>query len=111
MTALYAFAPPAVETGFDTAVPMFSTVEEVVSTIADDQPIHVLYRQTIEAAARAFLTGFPGQVMYAVKCNPTPAVLETLSMAGIRNFDVARSRKSMPCAGSTIRPVCISCTR
>ncbi|GER00122.1 ornithine decarboxylase [Iodidimonas gelatinilytica] len=89
MTALYAFAPPAVETGFDTAVPMFSTVEEVVSTIADDQPIHVLYRQTIEAAARAFLTGFPGQVMYAVKCNPTPAVLETLSMAGIRNFDVA----------------------
>lgn len=89
MTALYAFTTPAPETVFDSALPHFSSVEDVVATIADDQPVHVIYRRTIEQAAHAFLTGFPGTVMYAVKCNPTLAVLDTLARSGVSAFDVA----------------------
>ena len=89
MTALYAFAQPSVDAGVDSDIPVFTSIEDVVATIADDQPIHVLYRHSMERAAHAFLSRFSGTVMYAVKCNPTPAVLETLVHAGINAFDVA----------------------
>ena len=36
-----------------------------------------------------FATGFPGTVSYAVKCNPSAAVLATLAAAGLRHWDVA----------------------
>ena len=89
MTAMYAYAQPAPDIVYDTTLTHFSSVEDVVATIADDLPIHVIYKRTIEQAAHAFLTSFPGEVMYAVKCNPTPAVLDMLARAGISAFDVA----------------------
>lgn len=89
MNALSARVLPDVDIGFDVAVPSFASVEDVVATIADDLPVHVLFPQAIERAAASFLTGFPGRVMYAVKCNPTPAVLAILARAGVRDFDVA----------------------
>ena len=33
--------------------------------------------------------GFPGDVLYAVKCNPDPAVLRALWEGGVRHFDCA----------------------
>nr|WP_198912438.1 type III PLP-dependent enzyme [Parvularcula mediterranea] len=42
-----------------------------------------------ERAARRFLEGFPGDVLYAVKANPAPWLIETLYGAGIRHFDAA----------------------
>lgn len=71
------------------ALPAFDSVEDVVATIADDRPIQVLYPARITERARAFLSAFPGQVMFAVKCNPDPAVLQALAGAGLRDFDVA----------------------
>jgi ornithine decarboxylase len=35
------------------------------------------------------VTGFPGDVLYAVKANPAPLVLDHLYRAGIRHFDTA----------------------
>ena len=32
---------------------------------------------------------FPGDVLYAVKCNPEPAVLRALWAGGVRHFDCA----------------------
>lgn len=43
----------------------------------------------LRAQATCFLTGFPGLVTYAVKANPTPAVIAELAAAGVRGFDVA----------------------
>jgi len=43
----------------------------------------------LAAAARRFLAGFPGQLLYAVKCNPHPKVLDALYVGGIRDFDTA----------------------
>jgi ornithine decarboxylase len=39
--------------------------------------------------ARLFLDHFPGDVLYAVKCNPAPHILQGLYDAGIRHFDTA----------------------
>lgn len=64
-------------------------------------PIHHLSRKqpdyailyfcpaVLQATARAFQAGFPGQVTYAVKANPNKGVLENLSAAGMTAFDVA----------------------
>ena len=43
----------------------------------------------IAGAARAFLATFPGKALYAVKCNPEPAVLRALWQGGVRHFDCA----------------------
>jgi len=40
-------------------------------------------------AAREFLTGFPGRVLYAVKANDDPRVLAILHGAGVTHFDCA----------------------
>lgn len=39
--------------------------------------------------ARRFRQGFPGRVLYAVKCNPDVEVLQALHAGGIEDFDVA----------------------
>ena len=36
-----------------------------------------------------FVAAFPGVVMYAVKCNPEPAVLRALHAGGVAHFDCA----------------------
>ena len=39
--------------------------------------------------AHDFVQAFPGDVLYAVKCNPDPAVLRALYDGGVRHFDCA----------------------
>src|SRR5919202_1517448 len=46
-------------------------------------------RSAVSEAARDFVAGFPGEVLYAVKCNPEPAVLRALWAGGVRHFDCA----------------------
>jgi ornithine decarboxylase len=43
----------------------------------------------LQAMARKFIDSFPGMVTYAVKSNPMEEVIENLSAAGLRGFDVA----------------------
>jgi ornithine decarboxylase len=54
-----------------------------------DEPITLLRPHAAERAARFFVEKFPGQSLYAVKANPSPALLETLWAAGITHYDVA----------------------
>lgn len=51
--------------------------------------MHCLRPATLAAAARDFVAAFPGDVLYAVKCNPEPAVLRALWAGGVRHFDCA----------------------
>ena len=74
-------------------LPAFASVGDVLRAYEGDDAIFVLYPKKIAAAARTFLNGFPGKVLYAVKANPHPAVLKTLWTAGIRCFDVASTRE------------------
>ncbi len=43
----------------------------------------------VAAAARWFTSHFPGEVLYAVKANPSPWVLDALWKNGVKGFDVA----------------------
>jgi ornithine decarboxylase len=43
----------------------------------------------VALAARWFQENFKGDVLYAVKANPSPWVIETLAANGVRGFDVA----------------------
>ena len=74
-------------------LPAFASVGDVLNAYEGDDAIFVLYPKKIAAAARTFLNGFPGTVLYAVKANPHPAVIKTLWTSGIRNFDVASTRE------------------
>ncbi|WP_428536453.1 type III PLP-dependent enzyme [Rhodopila sp.] len=65
------------------------TVDEVVAADRPEEPIHCLRPAAVAATARAFLQSFPGDVLYAVKCNPDPAVLRALWDGGVRHFDCA----------------------
>jgi ornithine decarboxylase len=65
------------------------TVDEVVAADRPEEPIHCLRPDTVAATARDFVQAFPGDVLYAVKCNPDPAVLRALWDGGVRHFDCA----------------------
>lgn len=67
----------------------FASSGAVVDALRPTEPVYCLYPGLFADAARRFLDGFPGRVMYAVKANPDPNVLRILHGAGIRHFDTA----------------------
>jgi ornithine decarboxylase len=71
------------------APPDFADAETLVSELCPEDPIYCLRPKALGRAAAAFVTGFPGDVLYAVKANPAPLVLDHLYAAGIRHFDTA----------------------
>ncbi len=54
-----------------------------------EAPAICLRPRLVEARARTIVAAFPGDVLYAVKCNDTPAVLQALWDGGVRQFDTA----------------------
>ena len=67
----------------------FADVGSVVMALEPSYPVFCLRPRVLDAAARRFMSLFPGTVLYAVKCNPHPMVLDVLYQAGIRHFDTA----------------------
>jgi ornithine decarboxylase len=67
----------------------FRSVGEVIERLSPSYPVFLVFPEMLKAGAQAFLKGFPGTVLYAVKCNPDPHVLRALYDAGIRHFDTA----------------------
>ncbi|NJM29180.1 MAG: type III PLP-dependent enzyme [Rhizobiales bacterium] len=71
------------------AVPKYRDAAEVSATLSPQEPLFCFSAPQLAARARQFIGHFPGEVSYAVKCNPEAAVLKTLSDAGIKIWDVA----------------------
>ena len=72
------------------------TVDDLIATLRPSEPVHCLRPTVMTAAAREFVADFPGDVLYAVKCNPEPAVLRALRAlwaGGVRHFDCASARE------------------
>lgn len=65
------------------------TVDALVALERPAEPMLCLRPAAIAAGARDFVAGFPGRVLYAVKCNPEPGVLRALWEGGVRHFDCA----------------------
>lgn len=67
----------------------FPSVAALIENSDGERPVQCIRPEGLRAAAKAFLTGFPGETLFAVKCNAHPAVLGTLADAGIHCWDVA----------------------
>ncbi len=68
---------------------VFPSIDAVVARTRPSDPLLCLRPAMIAGAARRFVDLFPGDVLYAVKCNPEPRVLRALWAGGIRHFDCA----------------------
>jgi ornithine decarboxylase len=56
---------------------------------APEGPVAIARPHRVAVAAQWFSANFPGDVLYAVKANPAPWVLDALWANGIKGFDVA----------------------
>ena len=71
------------------SLPRFASAAKAIEALKPDEPLYLIHPDKFAAAAQTFITGFPGDVLYAVKANPHPVALENLWAAGIRHFDTA----------------------
>jgi ornithine decarboxylase len=67
----------------------YPSVEAFLAETDPDRPVHCFRPHLMARAADHFIQGFPGDVLFAVKANAHPTVLQTLWRSGIRHFDVA----------------------
>ena len=65
------------------------SVDAVVAHERPVEPLVCLRPAVIAGASRCFVAAFPGDVLYAVKCNPEPRVLRAVWAGGVRHFDCA----------------------
>ncbi len=69
------------------------SVMQAVALHRPEDPLHCIRPGVLAETARRFVGAFTeataGDVLYAVKCNPEPAVLRALWDGGVRHFDVA----------------------
>jgi ornithine decarboxylase len=70
-------------------LPCFASALKAIETLKPTEPLYLVHPEKFAAAAKQFLDGFPGDVLYAVKANPHPIALRALWDAGIRHFDTA----------------------
>ncbi|HAC56965.1 type III PLP-dependent enzyme [Parvibaculum sp.] len=67
----------------------FASVGDVIRRLDPSYPVFCIFPDLLKERARTFVEGFPGTVLYAVKCNPHPYVLKALNEGGIEHFDTA----------------------
>jgi ornithine decarboxylase len=70
-------------------VQAYGSAVAVLSSIAPVDPVVCVRPRELAAAARRITRAFPGDVMYAVKCNDEPLMLRALWDGGVRQFDTA----------------------
>ncbi len=66
-----------------------STVDALVRELRPIEPLYCIRPHLLTATAQQFVQAFPGDVLYAVKCNPEPSILRALWRGGVRHFDCA----------------------
>ncbi len=62
---------------------------DLVRERSPERPVALVRPDAVALAARWFQTNFKGDVLYAVKANPSPWVIKALARSGIAAFDVA----------------------
>ncbi|MEZ5925160.1 MAG: type III PLP-dependent enzyme [Hyphomicrobiaceae bacterium] len=67
----------------------YADAMDVAARLKPVEPVFCFDRTKLAERVQAFLAGFPGDVSYAVKANPSTQVLLTMAGAGLRIFDVA----------------------
>ncbi len=67
----------------------FSDVASLILAERPEHPVYCIYPHVYREIAAEFLEGFPGRVLYAVKANPEPTILNLLVDSGVCHFDCA----------------------
>ncbi len=67
----------------------YHTPLDLVRERSPERPVALVRPDVLAVAARWFQAHFKGDVLYAVKANPSPWVIDTLWSEGVRAFDVA----------------------
>ena len=67
----------------------FKSVDELVKQLKPTEPVYCIRRKSIKLSSKYFRNKFPGKILYAVKTNPNPIVLQTIVESGINDFDIA----------------------
>lgn len=78
----------------------FDTTFDVVKELKPSYPVYCLRPNILRETAQRFVEMFPGDVLYAVKCNPHPEVMRYLHEGG---FDIStrhRQKKFRWCVAS-----------
>jgi ornithine decarboxylase len=74
---------------FGEVTPVLPGIDDLVAALQPAEPMYCLRPAVIAAAAARFVDNFPGDTLYAVKCNPEPAALQAVWEGGVRHFDCA----------------------
>jgi ornithine decarboxylase len=67
----------------------FKSVEELINQLKPEKPVYCIRKNSIQSAVKYFIKNFPGKILYAVKTNPHPLVIEKVIEGGVEQFDVA----------------------
>ncbi len=67
----------------------FKSVENLISQLKPEKPVYCIRKHSVTKSSKFFQKNFPGEILYAVKTNPHPLVIEALIESGINQFDVA----------------------
>ncbi|MBN8649674.1 MAG: type III PLP-dependent enzyme [Caulobacterales bacterium] len=67
----------------------FQSSIDIIERLVPDLPVAANRPHSVKRAANWFVRNFAGDVLYAVKANPSPWVLDALWESGVRMFDVA----------------------
>ncbi|WP_299192122.1 type III PLP-dependent enzyme [uncultured Erythrobacter sp.] len=68
---------------------IFPDAKTVARARQPDEPVILNRPHAATRAAKFFAEKFPGKVLYAVKANPAPDLIEVLWRAGVTHYDVA----------------------
>ena len=67
----------------------FKSVEDLINQLKPEKPVYCIRKNSIQSAVKYFIKNFPGKILYAVKTNPHPLVIEKIIESGVKQFDVA----------------------
>jgi ornithine decarboxylase len=82
-------AVSALRRRFEAPAEILPAVDDLVAVEQPSEPMHCVRPAVVSADSRAFVSGFAGTTLYAVKCNPEPSVLRAVWEGGVRHFDCA----------------------
>jgi len=71
------------------ALEQFTDVASLIRSQRPKEPVYCIYPHVYRETATEFLQGFPGRVLYAIKANPDPTVMQLLIDSGVQHFDCA----------------------
>ncbi len=67
----------------------FPSISDAIAELQPREPVYCIYPHLLRSDVQQFIEGFPGRVMYAVKANPEPRIVQHVLAAGITDVDAA----------------------